>query len=43
MKTLKRRSQNQEKSVAKNMNAKTVVASGAKWKMNFLKKLSNRV
>lgn len=31
MKTLKRRSQNQEKSVAKNMNARTVVASGAKW------------
>lgn len=31
MKTNKRRSQNQEKSVAKNFNAKTVVASGSKW------------
>lgn len=31
MKTVKRRSQKQEKSVAKNFNAKTVVASGALW------------
>lgn len=31
MKTVKRRSQKQEKSVAKDFNARTVVASGAKW------------
>lgn len=31
MKTVKRRSQKQEKSVAKDMGAKTVVASGAMW------------
>ena len=31
MKTVKRRSQKQEKSVAKDFNAKTVVASGALW------------
>lgn len=33
MKTLKRRSQKQEKSVAKDFNAKVTVASGAKWGM----------
>lgn len=33
----KKRSQKQEKSTAKEFNAKTVVASGAKWGgMNFL-------
>ena len=31
MKTVKKRSQLQEKDVAKNLNAKTVVASGAMW------------
>ena len=31
MKTVKRRSQKQEKSVAKDMGAKVVVASGAMW------------
>lgn len=33
MKTLKRRSQKQEKSVAKDFNAKVTVASGALWGM----------
>lgn len=33
MKTVKQRSQRQEKSVAKDFNAKTTVASGSKWGM----------
>lgn len=36
-KSVKKKSQKQEASVAKEMDARTVVASGALWGMNFLK------